>query len=147
MKLGQLSEPTFVSGLKKLVKLSLPIKTSYKLKKFVEKYEREVQNYDKLKNELVQKYAKRDETGNVVVTPENNVSFEREEFVKYATELNELNKIDVETYTINDSELGDSAPNFTTEELFALEGFLVFEEGTPVQDPPTSPVNTEQASS
>jgi hypothetical protein len=130
MKLGQLSHPNFNSGLVKLTKSNLPIKTAYKLKKLVEKHDQEIKKYEDLKRDLMVKYAKKNEEGKVAVDDKGNVSFDREEFNSYAQELNELHSIELEFSTIEESDLGNALDtlNLTVEEVFALEPVLKFQD-------------------
>lgn len=88
----------------------LPFRLSYKVSKLLDKVERDSQFYtEKLRN-IIQKYAMRDENGEIILEGEN-VKIESTSITAAEKELADLNDIDVDDINIF----------FTLEELENLE--------------------------
>lgn len=88
----------------------LPFRLSYKVSKLLDKVEKDSQFYTEKFRNIIQKYAKRDENGEIIFEGEN-VKIEPTSIAAAKKELADLNDIDIEDINIF----------FTLEELENLE--------------------------
>ena len=70
IKLGELS--TIIGSLNKLIDKEIPIKTSYKLSKLTRNLMNEYKIYEDNRMKLINKYAEKDENGNIKINKEDN---------------------------------------------------------------------------
>jgi len=67
MKLSALSSPGFTQAINKLLTASLPVKTAFKLKKYVDQIQPELKHYEELKKALFDEFSVKDENGETLV--------------------------------------------------------------------------------
>lgn len=134
MKLGLISSEQFAISFKRLMANKLPIPTMFKLRGLVKKINEEAIKYDEMVNELLCRYAEKDEKGNPIkATIENGKKVTKLDLTKieeYAKERMQLDSIEVEIPTIKLSELGTQQDleklNILGEDILTLE-FIVEE--------------------
>jgi hypothetical protein len=81
-----------IEPLNKLSEMPLPVAISYKLVKLVKKLSDEVETIEKLRQKLIKKHGKEDESGNITVTEEKKQDFLNE----FTTLLSSKIKVDFE---------------------------------------------------
>jgi hypothetical protein len=119
MKLGQLANPCFDAGLAKLIKANVSIKAAYALKSTIEAYQTEFKKFQDMQKSIVEKYANKDEAGNVKLNDEQQAAFEGENATNYVKDMNELFSIEVNVPSIKQSDYENIL--LTTEELIAID--------------------------
>jgi len=125
IKLGELN--IVLESLNKLIDKEISIKTSYKISKLIKQLVNEYDIFEEKRMKLINKYAEKDEIGNVRVDKENNSVFildnNKEKFNK---EINELVNIKVEIIVekVRLDDLGDIM--VSPRDLFNLD--FLFEE-------------------
>jgi len=125
MKLETLLDDTFKSGLTKLAKASLPLRSAFKLKGIINTLEAELKKYEEVRQAALQKYGKLKEDGSYEVDEAQKVLFKTEEDAKaFFVEHEELAKTEIEVAKLKMAELGDNVVNVTVEELAKLEAIL-----------------------
>ena len=124
MKLTILSNPKFVEVLQSLMVQQLPIQTTVKLRSVVKDVSSALQQYETTKNELLNKYGKKDDknqfivdekTGQVVMDEANQKAFV-EEYTK-------LIEADVKINSISIQEL--EGIKLSVAELTILDGIII----------------------
>ena len=100
-------------ALQRLIEKELPVKTAFKLNRFIKAVEPELNNFEEQRVKLVKKYGKEDEKGNITVTSDNVEAF--------ISELNDLLEIDVDIKfeTISIDAFGDTT--IPTKDIFLLD--------------------------
>ena len=125
MKLARLIDQGFQNSVRTLMKQPLPIKVAYKLRGVVKKAEEELNQYEEMRKEALQKYGKKKEDGSLDITETNNVQFEtRESMQDFLKDIGDLTNLDVDMATISVEELGGDI-KLSTEDLMNLDGLLV----------------------
>lgn len=124
MKLARLVDQGFQGSVRTLLKQPLPLKTAYKLRGVVKKVEEELNRYEEVRKEALQKYGTKKEDGSLELTETNQVQFEPAKMQAFMTELSELTNLDIDVPTIMVNELGNDIV-LSTEDLLNLEGLLV----------------------
>jgi len=125
MKLARLIDQGFQNSVRTLMKQPLPIKVAYKLRGVVKKAEEELNQYEEMRKEALQKYGKKKEDGSLDTTETNNVQFEtRESMQDFLKDIGDLTNLDVDMATISVEELGGDI-KLSTEDLMNLDGLLV----------------------
>ncbi len=116
VKLSQIVES--VESLKILLNTKLPAKTSYRIKRLVDKVNPILKSYDEKRNELIQELGAEQEDGNFAVT-------EPEALKVFTTKLNEILELDetVDFEPIRVEDLGEVslAPKDIVEWIFVNE--------------------------
>lgn len=107
MKLNKI-EPLYTT-LSTLTEKEMPFSLSYKFTKILDKIETDYQYFIKKMREIINKYADKDENGELIIK-DNNIQIKKDFISLAEKELNELNNIEV---TIPDI-------SFTVEELKSL---------------------------
>ena len=93
----------------KILKQSLPIRTTYKLSKLLDSVQNESEFYHKHLNEIISTYGKRDENGQYVLTEDKNgIQVDADNLVTVEEKLKELHNLEVElpdvTFTLDELE-------------------------------------------
>lgn len=104
----------------------LPLPVAYKLNKMNQAAIKEGEFYQEKFNEIVDKYAKTDEEGNIIFSEDGDQIMIKEELIGECNEaLEELMnlEIEVETYGLKIDDFGDSI-QCTAEEIEAITPFL-----------------------
>lgn len=123
MKLGNIVDPMFLKSLGAVLSMEIPKSVAWQLKGTYNKVQTEVKKYDELRTEMLKKYGKKDEKGELVTGKDSQVEFEPESLDKFANELRELQNVEVELKTVKLSELGDV--KLTAKDLIILDGLIV----------------------
>lgn len=115
IKLGNIIESLDV--LRKLMNSNLTIKLSYLMVKNIDEIEKEIQIYDKIKNQLIEKYGEKDSEGNIKKGEGNSVKIiDVENWNKDHGDLLE-NEIEINIRKIKEEELIGCDCNITPNEL------------------------------
>ena len=85
---------------------------------------KEVEAFDKVRLEVVQKYADKDESGNLIFTTEDTVHISEENLVSCNNELNEILKSEIEFMAEPICEEWFENVELTIEEALVLEPFV-----------------------
>lgn len=105
---------------------TLPLKGAYKLNKIKKAVEKEGEFYTEKFQEIVEKYAKHDDNGNLVFSEDGNQIMIKDDMVdecnQALTDLQEL-EVEVETYNLSLDDLGEGL-ECTPDELEALMPFM-----------------------
>ncbi len=125
MKLARLIDPEFQKSLSSLSKQQLPLKVAYKLRNVLKKVEEEINIYEDLRKEALNRYGKKKEDGTLETNESNNVLFSsKEEMISFLKEIGELTSSEVEMPSISVDELGENI-KLSAEDILNLDGFLV----------------------
>lgn len=124
MKLARVADPRFHAALDKLAKEALPAKIAFRLKGAIKTVREEFAKYEEVRNASLNKHGKKDEAGNLVLSENQSVEFEKEAFQEFVKDMGLLANEEVTIPTINLTDLPDSL-NLTLEEVELLEGFIV----------------------
>lgn len=103
-------------SLAKLFSCDLPLKVSYKLKKLAKEVDKEIEEIEKAREDLIVKYGKKDSNGDIHVKEENIEVFNKE-FSELLNEFIELNAMKVDIPITLDI-------NLSTVDLINLESFV-----------------------
>ena len=105
---------------------TLPLKGAYKLNKIKKAVEKEGEFYTEKFQEIVEKYAKHDDDGNLVFSDDGNQIMIKDGMVEECNQaLEDLQnlEVEIETYGFNLDDLGEDA-ECTPDELDALMPFM-----------------------
>lgn len=105
---------------------NLPLKGAYKINKIRKQVEKEGEFYTEKFQEIVDKYAKKDENGNVVFTDDGGQIMIQEDKIsecnKALEDLQNL-EVEIETYDLTIDDLGEDL-ECTPDQLEALMAFM-----------------------
>lgn len=105
-----------------------PMKVSLiaKLLRLSDELEKENRLIEKQRKEILQKYGKKDENGQLIISEDGNISFENEEFEKVQNELYELSELEIEITDreITQEELENSNLELTISQFATLNNFI-----------------------
>ncbi|MDD7793702.1 hypothetical protein [Clostridium sp. 'White wine YQ'] len=108
--------------LKEIAQKQLPIKVSYALAKNIAKIDSELKIYNKEREKLIDKYAEKDEKGNIISYENGNIKIKYdciEDFNKDNKELLEIeNEIEIHQFNFS---LLDGYNNISAAELMAID--------------------------
>lgn len=124
MKLARVADPRFHAALDKLAKEALPAKVAFRLKGAIKTVKEEYNKYEEVRNASLNKHGKKDEAGNLILSENQSVEFEKEAFQEFVKDMGLLANEEVTIPTIKLSEVPDSL-NLTLEEVELLDGFIV----------------------
>lgn len=124
MKLARLTDARFHAALRKLSAQPVPLRVAFKLKGITAKIDEELKKFEACRQEALEKFGKKDESGKLVTKADNSVEFEPGQLQAFASELNDLGQTDLEIPTVSLSELGDRA-ELTVDELILLDSIVV----------------------
>lgn len=126
VKISELIDNTEV--LQKLSRTSLKAKTAWQVARILKAADKEVQEFNETRMNLIKKYGEKDESNELITDESGNCKIVPEHLVDFTKELNELVNTEVEInankVTINDLENID----FTPGDMVQLESFIDFEE-------------------
>lgn len=120
VKLAQIVNQDFLRSYQKLLKLELPMKAAYKLKKMANVISEEQTRYDELRKELLLNLGEKDDKGELKVDQGMVILGQNEE--KYKQEHKALLEVDVEISPIKIDELGEV--QLTGADLLLLDGIV-----------------------
>ena len=115
-------------GLSVLAAAKLPISVSYKVNKIIGQIAKEMQETEKIRQEILQKYAKRDDSGEMIIHPETRqVEIEAEQRVAFANEISVLfnDVCELTGEPIDVKLLGNI--EISSQEIGSIEPFLILE--------------------
>lgn len=120
IKLGQLD--FIISSFSKLVNKELPIKLSYRLSKLIKLLASEHELFNQNKNEIIKKYAEKDEEGNIKQLENGRVDIINMQ--SYQNEIGELYEIsfNIDFDKIKIDDLADI--NISVQDLLYLDKFI-----------------------
>jgi hypothetical protein len=124
MKLGLISNPKFQEALIKLTEKEIPITLAFTLKGILKKVKEELEKYNSLKKELVEKYSKKDENGKVLNgKQEGSIQLEEATVQDFWKNILELDAMDVEMPKIDIKAFGNKL-EISVIDLLLLEELL-----------------------
>jgi hypothetical protein len=123
IKYSQLTN--IINSIKKLSSKELPIQTSIKLAKLLKQLNLENEIFANEYRKLFDKYAEKDEKGNIKFEKNNAITLKKETIDEFKIKYNELMdySFNVDFSPISISELKDI--QISADDLIVLEGFLV----------------------
>ena len=109
--------------LQKLGTAEVKARVAFNISKLLRVSEIEINNFNEIRINLIKKYAKKDESGEIIMDNEGNVTIESESVEIFNKELKELiaTPIELNASKIN---LDDLNINITPNEMLLLEPFL-----------------------
>lgn len=123
MKLARLIDIKFQSALVKLSKQDVPLSVAFKLKGINKVVNEELNKYEEVRKEALHKHGKKKEDGSLDLDDNNNVKFEGNSLITFASEINELVSVEVNMASIKIADLGNNI-TMSMEDLLALEGLI-----------------------
>lgn len=126
IKLGELVNSTEV--LQKLSQTELKAKLSWAVTKLLKAADKEMQDFNEARMNLIQKYGEKDENGELITDENKNCKIPEAGLQKFSAELNELveTEIEINVNPLNIDDLEDK--EFTPAEMAILEPFIDFGE-------------------
>jgi len=100
----------------------MPIASAWRIKGVVKEINEATVRYEEMRSELIKKYAKKDESGEFVVT-DGKVNVASENMDAFSLELNELLSMDFELKKLAFTDLPNSL-ELSPEEAFVLEAIV-----------------------
>ena len=126
LMLAKIVSLKFRKSVDKLAAQELPIRAMFKLKGIVKQLREETTKWDELQLDAAKKWATKDESGNPILERDDGKTsyykMEHENMIKFASEMGDLAKVEIEIAEVKISELG--TVKLTTDDLVELE-FLV----------------------
>ena len=126
LMLAKIVSPKFRKSVDKLAAQELPIRAMFQLKGIVKHLREETTKWDELQLDAAKKWATKDESGNPILERDDGKTsyykMEHENMIKFASEMGDLAKVEIEIAEVKISELG--TVKLTTDDLVELE-FLV----------------------
>ena len=123
MKLAQLLNPGLHSGLAKIQAATVPAKTAFKLKGIANQVKTELEKFEEVRKELVQKYGEKNEAGELKIDAQGNANLEGPAREEFQSQVVDLGNMEITIPTLSVSELGNVELN--TNEMIALDGIIV----------------------
>lgn len=108
----------------KLVNNSYAGRVAFYMARLAREITKEVEAFDKVRLEVVQKYADKDESGNLIFTAEDTVHISEENLASCNNELSEILKSEIELMAEPICEEWFENIELTIEEALALEPFI-----------------------
>lgn len=124
MKLAKIIDPKFKDVIRKLAAEKLPLKTAFKIKGIMKTLDGEIEKYDEVRREALDKYGSRGEDGELVVDATGGVQLDAASMAMFMKSVNELLGMQVAVDTISISELGDDV-RLSADDLTALDDLLI----------------------
>lgn len=112
-----------VDVLQKLSTAEVKARVAFNISKLLRASEAEISNFNETRLSLIKKYAKKDESGEIIMDNESNVTIEPDNIEVFNKELRELiaTTVELNASKIN---LDDLNINITPNEMLLLEPFL-----------------------
>jgi hypothetical protein len=124
--LAKIVSPKFRKSVDKLAAQELPIRAMFQLKGIVKQLREETTKWDELQLDAAKKWATKDEEGKPILERDDGKTsyykMDHENMIKFAAEMGELAKVEIEMAEVKISELG--SVKLTTDDLVELD-FLV----------------------
>ncbi len=123
MKLKEALDQRFQVTMRELTGQKLPIKTAFILAKATEKLEAEINLFNKIKMESINKYAEKDSDGKIVAGEDGNVKLSTEDTIAIEAQLTEMVEAEIEIPTVTISDLGDKL-TMSVSDVLNLKGLI-----------------------
>jgi hypothetical protein len=123
MKLKEVLDGKFQTTMRDLTSQKLPIKTAFILAKATEKLETEINLFNKVKADSINKYAQKDSDGKLIAGDDGNVKLSPEDIVTIEAQLTEMVEAEISLPTVTISDLGDKVTMSVTDVL-NLKGLI-----------------------
>lgn len=123
MKIQQLLNPKVGQSLKKILDSKLPIQTSMKIRQLVKEIDAILLEYEATRQEVLTKYADKNEAGDRVILENGNVSVSEENLKLYTAELAPIQSEEVELPAISVNLLAGKV-DITPSELIDLDSLI-----------------------
>jgi hypothetical protein len=125
MKLGAVASQQFIASFSKLMdSTDIPVKTRFKLRGINKMIKDKQEDFESLNNQIITKYAKKDESGKVIFVDGDRVTFNSEDMPALNKDSMELRNVEVEIPQISCAELGDAIESLSSKDISLLE-FIV----------------------
>jgi hypothetical protein len=124
MKLGKLTDPQFQVTLRKLANQEIPLRTAFALKGIISNVSNELKKYDEVRNEALQRFGEKDETGQLIVDKDSNYQLSPENRKLFVDEMNNLISTTVNVGSVSVKDLGDKCA-LSASELITLDSVIV----------------------
>ena len=124
MKLARLTDARFHAALRKLSAQPMPLRVAFKLKGVTAKVDEELKKFEACRQDALEKFGKKNETGKLLTKDDGSVEFEPEQLQAFVAELNDLGRMDLEIPTVSLTDLGDKT-ELTVDDLVLLDGIIV----------------------
>jgi hypothetical protein len=125
MKLGVVVSQQFIASFSKLMESTeLPVKTRFKLREINKLVKDKQEDFELLNNQIITKYARKDDAGKVVFVEDDKVTFSREDMPALNKDVKELRDIEVDVPALTCEELGAAIEILTSKDISVLE-FIV----------------------
>lgn len=126
VKISELLNST--ETLQKLSQKDFKAKLAWSVARLLKAADSEIQDFNKTRMNLIEKYGEKDENGELVTDEKGNCKIEDDMIAEFTSELNELINTEVEINANKiDIELLEDI-NFTPSDMTALEPFVDFNE-------------------
>ena len=125
MKLKEAFDLKFQSTAKQLTSQKLRIKAAVTLALAIEKLEAEMNRFNKIKMETIQKYAEKDSDGKLLSNEDGTMKLSPEDQTMIEAQLVEMVETEIEIPTVKASDLGEDV-TLSVEELLLLKGLVTF---------------------
>ena len=115
-------------ALQKLAKTELKAKLAWLVGKLLKAADKEVQDFNEARMNLIKKYGEKNEAGDLITDENDNCKISQENTAQFSAELNELIDSTVEI-SVNKIKIEDlENVSFTPAEMAQLEAFIDFGE-------------------
>jgi len=123
LMLAKIVSPKFRKSVDKLAAQELPIRAMFQLKGIVKNIREETTKWDELQLDAAKKWADKDEDGKPIFEKSDGKStyykMDHENMIKFAAEMGELAKVEIDIAEVKISELGNV--KLTTDDLVELD--------------------------
>lgn len=103
---------------------TLPIKTAFRVARLIRELDKESATFDESRRIIIEKYAERDENGEMKQTEEGNIILQQDKIAECNNELNDLlnTEIEINADKLNLDEMGDL--ELTPAQVYNIEAFV-----------------------
>ena len=123
MKLSKLIDPQFQSVLRKLAAQEIPLRTAFMLKGIIKLVNEELNKYDEVKSEALNRLGEKGEDGQIIVEANGNVKLSDENMKLLVSEMNALLASDVNVGSLKVGDLGNKVA-LSANELMSLDELI-----------------------
>lgn len=104
--------------------MTLPIKTAFRVARLIRELDKESATFDESRRIIIEKYAERDENGEMKQTEEGNIILQQDRIMECNNELNDLlnTEIEINADKLNLDEMGDI--ELTPAQVYNIEAFV-----------------------
>lgn len=116
--LGQIANEGFTTAMQLLLTKPVPIRTAFKVKTLVNRFNEELKKLHELRVALMTRHCKKDAEDKPILDEKQNYTFEPAGMMEVSKEMHDLTSIEVEFTPVKLEEFGDI--DLTTQNLFDL---------------------------